>query len=58
MEISSNQTVGSKYFAPMVKVPGAQRMGNMWVVPKGTPKPMDGRTKAAKQQKNTQTEDI
>jgi len=32
------------------KVPGAQRLGNMWVVPKGTPKPIDGRTKAAKQQ--------
>jgi hypothetical protein len=33
------------------KVPGAQRLGNMWVVPKGTPKPIDGRTKAAKQEK-------
>jgi len=34
------------------KVDGAQKLGNMWVVPKGTPKPIDGRTKAAKQQKN------
>jgi hypothetical protein len=31
------------------KVDGAQKLGNIWVVPKGTPKPIDGRTKAAKQ---------
>ena len=30
------------------KVEGAQRLGNMWVIPKGTPKPVDGRTKAAR----------
>jgi len=33
------------------KVDGAQKLGNIWVVPKGTPKPVDGRTKAAKQSK-------
>jgi len=33
------------------KVDGAQKLGNMWVIPKGTPKPVDGRTKAAKSQK-------
>lgn len=33
------------------KVEGAQRMGaKMWLIPKNTPKPIDGRTKAAKQQ--------
>ena len=31
------------------KVDGAQKLGNIWVVPKGTPKPIDGRKKAAKQ---------
>ena len=31
------------------KVSGAKRLGNMWVIPKGTLKPIDGRTKAAKQ---------
>lgn len=30
------------------KVDGAQRLGNMWVIPKGTAKPLDGRTKTAK----------
>ena len=30
------------------KVKGAERLGNMWVIPKGTQKPLDGRTKAAK----------
>ena len=30
------------------KVYGAERLGNMWVIPKGTPKPIDGRTKPAK----------
>lgn len=33
------------------RVADAQRLGNMWVIPKGTPKPIDGRTKAAKQSK-------
>lgn len=31
------------------KLNGATRIGQIWVIPKGTPKPMDGRTKAAKQ---------
>lgn len=31
------------------KVEGAQRLGNIWVIPKETPKPIDGRTKGAKQ---------
>jgi len=30
------------------KVSGAQKLGNMWLIPKGTPKPIDGRTKVAK----------
>jgi hypothetical protein len=25
------------------KVTGAERLGNLWVIPKGTPKPADGR---------------
>jgi hypothetical protein len=31
------------------RVYGAERLGNMWVIPKGTHKPIDGRTKAAKE---------
>ena len=30
------------------QVDGAVRMGRTWIIPKGTPKPIDGRTKAAK----------
>ena len=31
------------------KVKSATRLGHIWVIPVGTPKPIDGRTKAAKQ---------
>ena len=30
------------------KVNGATRLGNIWVIPKDTSKPIDGRTRAAK----------
>ena len=33
------------------KVEGVERVGNMWLIPKIAEKPKDGRTKAAKQQK-------
>jgi hypothetical protein len=33
------------------KINGATRLGRDWMIPKGTPKPLDGRTKAAKQVK-------
>ena len=33
------------------KVVGATRLGDIWVIPKGVQKPIDGRTKAARQQK-------
>ena len=32
------------------KVPGAFRMGRTWIIPKDTPRPIDGRTKQAKEQ--------
>ena len=31
------------------QVDGAVKWGRVWLIPKGTPKPIDGRTKAAKQ---------
>ena len=34
------------------KVQGAVRMGRTWIIPRGTPKPIDGRTKAAKAHNN------
>ena len=30
------------------RVPGAQKLASIWVIPKGTEKPMDGRKKAAR----------
>ena len=34
------------------KIEGVQRLGNkMWIIPKETPKPIDGRTKTAKKEK-------
>ncbi|MDR1157739.1 MAG: helix-turn-helix domain-containing protein [Oscillospiraceae bacterium] len=32
------------------QIAGAERLGKIWVIPKSTTKPMDGRTKAAKLQ--------
>lgn len=31
------------------QIPSAVKMGDVWLMPKGTAKPLDGRTKAAKQ---------
>jgi hypothetical protein len=39
------------------KVSGAVRLGKTWIIPKGTPKPIDGRTKAAKILINRETVD-
>ena len=33
------------------KVKGAQKLGNMWLIPKEAQKPIDGRTKEAKASK-------
>ena len=33
------------------QVQGVERVGNMWLIPKTAAKPIDGRTRAAKQQK-------
>ena len=39
-----------QYLCSNGQVVGAQRLGGkVWVIPRGTPKPLDGRTKAAKQ---------
>jgi len=34
------------------KIKGAARLGRAWLIPKDAPRPIDGRTKAAKQQKD------
>jgi hypothetical protein len=33
------------------RVDGATRLGNIWVIPKGTPKPIDGRTNNGRRKK-------
>ena len=33
------------------QISNASRLGSIWVIPKGTPKPIDGRTKQAKKLK-------
>ena len=33
------------------QIPGAVRLGRVWLIPKNAPKPNDGRTKAARQTK-------
>jgi len=34
------------------KISGAIRISKIWLIPKDAPRPLDGRTKAAKQQKS------
>ena len=34
------------------QINNVSRLGSIWVIPKGTPKPIDGRTKQAKQIKS------
>jgi hypothetical protein len=33
------------------KIPGVIRLSKVWLIPKDAPRPLDGRTKAAKQDK-------
>ena len=33
------------------RVDGAERLGNVWLIPKSAKKPLDGRTRAVKMQK-------
>jgi len=34
------------------QINGAKWVGGIWLIPQGTPKPIDGRTKAAKQRQD------
>ena len=34
------------------KVEGAQKLADMWIIPKGTPKPIDGRTNNGRRKTN------
>ena len=37
------------------RIPSAKRLGSVWAIPQGTPKPIDGRTKTAKQKTTPQS---
>ena len=39
----------AQYLCADGKIRNAQKLGNIWVIPRGTPKPIDGRTKEAKE---------
>lgn len=47
----------AQYLCSGGKVPGVQKLGSQWVIPKNTPKPMDGRTKAARQKAKEMNEE-
>ena len=34
------------------RIPGVSKLGYMWLIPKNAEKPIDGRTKCGKEQKN------
>ena len=38
------------------KIEGVVKWGRSWLIPKDAPRPLDGRTKAVKQQKSTKSE--
>lgn len=42
----------AQYLCANGSVDGVQKLGKIWVIPKGTPKPVDGRTKAARELKS------
>ena len=48
-ELWGMTTRRAQFLCAIGKVDGAQKLGNIWVIPKGAKKPIDGRTKPAKQ---------
>ena len=40
------------YYCSEGRIPGAEKMGTVWLIPKDAEKPIDGRTKQGKEQKN------
>ena len=46
----SERTVN--YYCSAGRIPGAEKMGIVWLIPKAATKPIDGRTKQGKEQKH------
>ena len=40
------------YYCSAGRIPGAVKMGTVWLIPKSAQKPVDGRTKQGKEQKH------
>ena len=40
------------YYCAAGRIPGAVKMAGIWLIPKNAEKPIDGRTKRGKEQKN------
>lgn len=40
------------YYCSAGRIPGAVKMGTVWLVPRAAEKPIDGRTKQGKEMKN------
>ena len=40
------------YYCSAGRIPGAVKMATLWLIPKDTKKPIDGRTKQGKEHKN------
>ena len=47
--VSSRQV---NYYCVEGRIPGAVKMGTVWLIPKNTEKPIDGRTKKARSNRN------
>ena len=37
------------YYCSAGRIPGAEKMGTIWLIPKNAPPPLDGRRKSARQ---------
>lgn len=54
-EASKNWGISARqinYYCVAGRIPGAVKMGTVWLMPKDAEKPIDGRTKQGKEQKN------
>ena len=46
----------TQYLCAAGKVNGAQKLGNIWIIPQETQKPIDGRTKAVRLEKEARSQ--
>ena len=51
-KMGCNTFVGINYYCSAGRIPGAVKMGTVWLIPKSAQKPKDGRRKENKHEKN------